>query len=70
MFALDAFDARLTILQQISDFFIHLIPSFILALFLFVAWKWELIGGVIFVLLGVGFTPGIYIHNFQMNHSF
>jgi hypothetical protein len=69
MFAADAFDPRLTLLQQIGGFFIHLVPSFILAVFLIVAWKWELIGGIIFILLGVGFTPGIYFHNFQMNHS-
>jgi fucose 4-O-acetylase-like acetyltransferase len=69
MFALDSFDPKLTIWQQIAGFLIHLIPSFILALFLFVAWKWELVGGIIFALIGIGFTPFIYIHNYQMNHS-
>ena len=32
MFALDAFAPNLTIWQQITDFLIHLIPSFILLL--------------------------------------
>jgi hypothetical protein len=69
MFALDSFDPKLTFWQQIGGFLIHLLPSFILAFLLFIAWKRELIGGTIFVLLGAGFTPGIYIHNLQMNHS-
>ena len=69
MFALDSFDPRLTFWQQIGGFIIHLIPSFILTLFLIVAWKWELIGGIILILLGIGFSPSIYFHNLQMNHS-
>lgn len=69
MFALDSFDPKLTIWQQIGGFLIHLIPSFILALFLIIAWKWELASGIILALTGIGFTPFIFIHNFQMNHS-
>jgi hypothetical protein len=69
MFALDAFGPGMTLSQQIGGFLIHLIPSFILALFLAVAWKWELIGGAILVLTGLGLTPFIYNHNYQMNHS-
>jgi hypothetical protein len=69
MFAADAFAPELTIWQQLVGFFIHLIPSFILLGFLIVAWKWELIGGVIFTLLGVGFSPIIYQHNYAMNQS-
>ena len=69
LFALDAFDNKLTFWQQISGFIIHLIPSFILLVFLLFAWKKELIGGIIFVLIGVGFSPFIYKHNFAMNHS-
>ena len=69
MFATDAFDSRLTLWQQIRDFVIHLIPSFILILFLVAAWKWERIGGIIFLVIGIGFSPVIYYHNFNMNQS-
>jgi hypothetical protein len=69
MFALDSFDARLTLGQQLKGFAIHLIPTYVLILFLVVAWKWELIGGVILMMLALGFTPFIYFHNYQMNHS-
>jgi hypothetical protein len=69
MFALDSFDPKYTLAQQLQAFFIHLIPTYILIFFLFIAWKWELIGGVILIILSLGFTPLIYFHNYQMNHS-
>jgi hypothetical protein len=70
MFALDAFAPGHTFLQQLGDFLMHLIPSFILTALLIVAWKWELIGGIIFTVIGLGFSPFIFIHNYHMNHSF
>lgn len=69
MFALDAFDPQKTIWQQISAFLIHLIPSFILIIFLVIAWKKEFIGGILFILVSVGFSPFIFIHNYNMNQS-
>ncbi len=69
MFALDAFDPKLTIWQQIGGFLIHLIPSYILIALLIIAWKWELIGGIIFLLIGLGFGPFIFSHNYHMNNS-
>ncbi len=69
MFAADAFQPGLTIWQQLGHFFMHLIPSFILLGILLVAWKWEMVGGIIFILIGLGFTPAIYSHNYHMNHS-
>lgn len=69
MFALDAFGPGLTIWQQIGAFLIHLIPSFILLIILIIAWKWEFIGGLIFTLIGLGFSPVIFLHNYRMNQS-
>lgn len=65
MFAFDAFVPDLTIWQQFGDFLIHLIPSYILIAFLVIAWKWEFIGGIIFMMLGLGLSPFI----FMLNHS-
>lgn len=69
LFALDAFSPGLTIWQQIGAFLIHLIPSFTLLVLLAIAWKWEYLGGIIFMILGIGFTPFIFLHNFRMNNS-
>ena len=69
MFALDSFGVGMSMWQQFYSLLMHLIPSVVLILFLAVAWKWELVGGIIFVCLGLGFMPFIYMMNFQMNHS-
>jgi hypothetical protein len=69
MFALDSFDPQYTLWQQLKAFSIHLIPTYILIIFLVIAWKWELAGGVILILFALGLTPFIYTHNYQMNHS-
>ena len=69
MFAFDVFSPNLTFWQQIGALFMHLIPSIILLVILFIAWKWELIGGIIFLLIGLGFSPFIFTHNYHMNHS-
>ena len=69
LFAADAFAPGLTIWQQFGDLLIHLIPAYILLAFLIVAWKWENIGGIIFILIGLGFSPFVFIKNYQMNHS-
>jgi len=69
LFALDAFQPDLTIWQQLEAFLMHLIPSFILLILLLIAWKWEFIGGIIFTIIGLVFSPFIFKHNYDMNHS-
>ncbi len=69
MFALDAFDPEITIWQQLIAFIIHLIPSFILLAFLLIAWKWEYIGGLIFIIIGLVLSPFVFMHNYKMNQS-
>jgi hypothetical protein len=69
MFSLDSFDPSLTLSQKLLGFLIHNIPTLILIAILIVSWKWEFIGGIIFILIGVGFSPIIFIHNYHMNHS-
>jgi len=69
IFALDAFEPCKTLWQQIAAFLIHLIPSFALLLVLIIAWKRELLGGTIFLILGIGLSPFVYTLNYHMNHS-
>jgi len=69
LFALDAFQPNLSIWQQIGAFLMHLIPSFILTALLLIAWKWENIGGIVFIIIGLGLSPVVFIHNYNMNHS-
>lgn len=69
LFALDAFAPGQPFLKQIGGFFIHLIPSFILLALLLVAWKWEIVGGTVFILLGLGLSPLVFYQNYKMNQS-
>jgi hypothetical protein len=69
LFAADAFAPGLTIWQQLGAFLIHLIPSAILLAFLIVAWKWELIGGIIFMAVGLTLSPFVFMLNYKRTHS-
>jgi len=69
LFALDSFGPGRTFWQQIGAFLMHMVPSFALLALIIVAWKWELIGGILFALIGLGFSPFIFTHNYQMNNS-
>ena len=52
LFALDAFTDGYTWLT-FAGFLIHLIPTYLLIIALVIAWKWNLIGGIIYLALGV-----------------
>jgi len=55
MFSLDVF-SEYSGLELLLAFFMHMIPSFILIALLVVSWKWEKIGGWIFIAFGIAFT--------------
>jgi hypothetical protein len=69
LFALDAFGPGLSIWQQIGGFLIHMIPSFALSALLIYAWRHEKWGGILFLLIGLIFTPIIFNWNYRMNNS-
>lgn len=57
LFALDVLQEP----QWFLALFIHLIPSFLFLLLTAIAWKFEKIGGVLFLLTGIGF--GFFFHS-------
>jgi hypothetical protein len=69
MFALDAFEPGTPFIQQLQDFIMHLIPSLVLIILLFIAWKWKLTGGILFTIIGLGVSPIVYSMNFHRTHS-
>ncbi len=69
LLAADSFGPGRSIWQQLAAFFMHLIPSFVLLAILLVAWKWELIGGILLTAVGLGLSPFIYMLNFKRTHS-
>jgi hypothetical protein len=69
LFAFDAFSPEYALWQQVARFIVHLSPSFILLGLLVIAWKWELLGGALLTLVGLGLSPLIYQHNYTLNQS-
>lgn len=55
LFALDVFAEGTPFWQSIAALFIHLIPTYILLVILWVAWKRPLIGGPLYILLGLAY---------------
>lgn len=68
LFALDVFVPGKTIGYYLVTLFMHLIPNFILAGILIVAWRHERIGGLLFILLAVIFT--LFFRSYTMPMSF
>ena len=65
MFSLDCFEASYTVKEQLTCFGMHNIPAFILVLALIVGWKWELAGGILFLLAAL--AGSIYFRGFNGN---
>ena len=70
MFAFDSFSSERTFWQNAGAFLMHLVPSFVLLGILIVAWRWEKIGGIILMTVGIVFSVSVFILNYKRNHSF
>lgn len=55
MFALDVFDETEGFLQTLGALAMHLIPTYLIVLFIVLAWRWELIGTIGFAGLAAAF---------------
>lgn len=55
LFSLDVFDMGLTAGQIAIGLFMHNIPALILAMVLWIAWKYEIVGGTVFILAGLAY---------------
>lgn len=53
LFSLDVISPELSFWQIVVGLFMHNIPVFILALVLWISWKREIVGGIIFNLAGL-----------------
>ncbi|MBK7627336.1 MAG: hypothetical protein IPJ16_09120 [Bacteroidales bacterium] len=65
IFSLDAFEGNEPLGKRLIGFLIHNIPVFILIIILVIAWKRELIGGVLFILAFI--AGGIFFKSFSGN---
>lgn len=53
MFSLDVFENCYSFWECIVALFMHNIPSLFLLIILIIAWKYEVVGGVTFILIGL-----------------
>lgn len=52
-FALDEFGKGLTFAEALPTFVLHAVPSVLLLMAVALAWRWEWVGGTVFILLAV-----------------
>lgn len=53
IFALDVFGGDKGVWQTIVAFIMHLIPTFLIIALLIISWRWEWLGGIVFILLAL-----------------
>lgn len=65
VFSLDVFSGGVSVFNIIIGLLMHNIPSIVLTVMLIIAWKHELVGAVVFALVGILYVTLISINMFQ-----
>ena len=65
MFSFDVFNGTQPFVMKLLGFIVQNIPVMILIVIFIIAWKWELAGGILFVIASVSGT--FYYHSFSGN---
>lgn len=65
VFSLDSFDGDNSFGKELLGFLVHNIPAFALIIILAIAWKYEVIGGTLFILMFIAL--GIFFKSFSGN---
>jgi prepilin signal peptidase PulO-like enzyme (type II secretory pathway) len=65
VFSFDVFDGEESFGLKMIGFLIHNIPVLILVAVLIIAWRWEMAGGVLFILASISGT--VFFHSFSGN---
>ena len=53
IFSWDVFDGNLSFGQTVLALLIHNIPAMLLAVIVWISWKYEIVGGIAFILAGI-----------------
>jgi len=62
LFSLDIFGQGYSFSETIIGLFMHNIPVFILLIIIIISWKYEIVGGVAFILAGLLYTAMIIMN--------
>ncbi|HUJ09636.1 MAG TPA: hypothetical protein VL171_06375 [Verrucomicrobiae bacterium] len=63
IFALDVFGAGYGFWGTVAALLIHLIPTGLLLLALIIAWRWECVGGLLYIGLGLWYSSLVWHHH-------
>jgi hypothetical protein len=66
LFSLDIFDMNLGFWGTVLGLFMHNIPVIILTILLIIAWKYEIVGGIAFILAGIAYIVMLLIGQFEL----
>lgn len=67
LFSFDCFEAGQGFRRQMTCFFMHNIPAYVIIAILVISWKWELLGGILFVAAAI--TGSIIFNGFDGNYG-
>ena len=65
LMSLDVFDLGLNFWQTVAAFFMHSLPALFLLIVLVISWKYEIVGGVVFILAGLVYIALITRNKFE-----
>jgi ABC-type multidrug transport system permease subunit len=66
LFSLDIFENNYTFWETILGLFMHNLPSLALLIVLIIAWRYEIVGAVAFILAGLFYIFILLISGFQL----
>ena len=62
IFSFDVFEGNEPLFRKLLGFLMHNIPVFILTAILIISWRWEIIGGVVFILSAIAGSTIFFAH--------
>lgn len=65
LMSLDVFGSDLNFWQTIAALFMHNLPAIFLLIILIVSWKYEIVGGVVFILAGLVYIALLMRNQFE-----
>ncbi len=65
LFSLDVFEEGSNLFETILALFIHNLPSLILLLVLIISWRYEIVGGIAFILAGLAYIAFVLSSAFK-----
>lgn len=68
LFSLDVFSESKGLWETLGALFIHNIPALLMLAFAIIAWKYEIVGGVAFILAGIIYIFFVFQNPFEWYH--